>query len=204
VIQTIAADSLRAVLRGVFAQSAYDWRERPGPLDFLRRWWDALTARLAALEASHPGVLRWIVWGLVVVLAAIAAHAVWLLIRTTRRPPVDSTIAPVPGATRRWDADWFRAEAERLARAGSFAAAVQADFIRLVLELDRLTVVQFHPSKTPREYLPEVAGPPERRRDFAALIADLYRYAFAGHSCGPDQFAAWRARADADRYAPAH
>jgi hypothetical protein len=194
-------DSVRAALREVFADPVYDWREGRAPFDALRRWWEALVERLAALEASHPGVLRAIVWGLVIVLAVIAAHAIWLLVRTVRAAgaragaPEGSLAAP----TR--DAGWFRGEADRLARAGRYAAAIQADFVAFVLELDARRVLRFHPSKTPREYVAELAAPDQRRLDFAALVNELYRFAFAGAPCGPAEYAHWRSRAAPERYA---
>jgi hypothetical protein len=199
-----AADSLRAAIREVFSRSVYDWRERRTPFDALRRWWDALLDWLGTLESAHPGILRWLIWALVVVLAAIAGHAVWLLVRTTRRPDPGSVTDPLPGPVARRDARWFRREAERLARAGSFTAALQADFLALVLELDAGNLLRFHPSKTPREYVPELAAPGERRAEFSLLVTDLYRYAFAGDRCGPDDYAGWRARAEPGRYAPSH
>jgi hypothetical protein len=198
---SISPDSVRAVLREIFSQPSYAWNEIRDPVDLIRRWWNALLDWLAQLEAGYPGALRTLVWVLVVVLALIALHAVWLMVRMTRRPSYQSaggTVETGPGVR---DAAWFSAEADRLSRAGRFSAAMQADFVRLLLELDSRRLLQFHPSKTPREYVPELSVPVEARASFGSLVADLYRYAFAGAPCGPSEFAEWRRRADPHRYA---
>jgi hypothetical protein len=167
-----------------------------------RRWWNALVEWLNQLAGNHPALFQLLLWGLAAALAALAAHAIWILIRTTRRPATPGRAGPARGSAIVRNAAWYAAEAERLFRKGRYAAAMQADFVRLVLELDARNRVQFHPSKTPLEYLAEV--PPPARGEFGGLVGDLYRYAFAGVPCSADQFAAWRRLATADRYvAPA-
>lgn len=196
----VPSDSLRRILDEVFAAPAYAWREEAPATLLLRRWRDALLAWLEALARDHPVLFRALIWVLVGLLALLAAHAVWVLVRTTRRRAASEGAIAAAGRAERRDAAWYAGLAVRLRAEGRFAAAMQAEFLRLVLELDERRVVRFHPSRTPREYLDDFAAGPVRG-DFAALIRDLYRFAFAGVPCGAPDLAEWSARARAERYA---
>jgi Domain of unknown function (DUF4129) len=200
----VHSDSLRATLDSVFADPAYRWVERPHPLAFLARWWDALTAWLNGLQSLHPDVFFALMAGLIAVLVAIFVHAVWVMALTMRaaRAPAEGTRGPVPAAVR--GAAWYRSEADRLALDGRYVEAIQADFLALVLELDARQVLRYHPSKTPNEYSYETGLPPEARGPFRDLVGLLYGYAFARRPCGAADFAAWRSQAVAGRYAAAH
>ncbi len=199
-----APDSLRAALDSVFAGPAYRWVDQPHPLAFLGRWWQRLIDWLTGLQVLHPDLFLVLMSGLVVVLVAIFVHAVWVLVMTMRaaRAPLLEGGGATPAARR--GAAWYRAEADRLALAGRYADAVQADFLALVLELDARQVVRYHPSKTPNEYSYESGLAGERRNAFRDLVRLLYGYAFAGRPCGPADFAAWRLQAVPERYAAAH
>lgn len=102
------------------------------------------------------------------------------------------------------DAAWYSLESARLAQAGNYVAAMQADFLRLVLELDARHVVAFHPSRTPSEYARDASLSDDGRRALTALVREMYAYAFARVPCDRAAYDAWRARATADRYATAH
>lgn len=198
----VGADSLRAVLDSVFTARPYQWVEPANPFAFLGRWWQALTGWLRALEQSHPQLFWVLFWVLIALLAAIFLHAGWVMLQTLRaaRAPADG--GPVVAPTVRGPA-WYREEARRLAGAGRYAEAMQADFLALVLDLDARRVVRFHPSKTPNEYTYEadLAGPGAEA--FRGLVRRLYGYAFAGWPCGAEEYHAWRAAATAEQYAPA-
>jgi hypothetical protein len=197
-------DSLRAVLDSVFADPNYRWTHRPHPLAFLGRWWDALQRWLSGLQQNQPAVY-WLIFGaLVVVLVAILVHAIFVMSQTLRAAgaPVQSRTDTTPPEIR--GAAWYRREALRLARAGQYPAAMQADFLGLVLELDQRRVLRFHPSKTPNEYSHEPSLSEAARPAFRDLVRSLYGYAFAREPCGRPEFDAWRERAVAERYAPAH
>ena len=199
----VGSDSLRAVLDTVFQAEAYQWVERPHPLAFLGRWWRALLQWLGDLERSQPGLFWALFWVMIAVLVLIFVHAGWVMLRTIR-----SAAAPPGGeagaAAEARGAAWYRGEAERLARAGRFPEAMQADFVALVLELDARRVVRFHPSKTPNEYTYEAGLAGEARDGFRGLVRSLYGYAFARWPCGAEDYAAWRRAAVAERYAAAH
>jgi len=102
------------------------------------------------------------------------------------------------------DAAWYGAEARRLAGEGRFPEAMQADFVRLTLELDRRRLARFHPSRTPHEYVMDPALSPEARRNLHQLVQALYRYVFARVPCDAAAYDAWHRQALADRYAPAN
>lgn len=197
----LTPDSLRAIVDSVFAAPIYRWETVPaeGPL---ARLWRALQLWLYQLQRDNPNAMRALFWILVAALALVLAHAAWVAWHTVRRASAEGERGGGRAPVVR-DAAWFDAEANRLAAQGRFAEAMQADFIRLMLELDARQVVRFHPSKTPAEFAREApAG--ETRDALTALVQTLYQFAFARVVCGPAEFSAWRAAATADRYAPSH
>ena len=199
-----STDTLRAVLDSVFAGPAYQWVEHPSPLAFLARWWDAARRWLASLEQTQPTLYWLVVWLLVALLAAIVVHALWVMAQTLRAASSPEEAEGSRAAPEVRGAAWYRREAQRLARDGHYPEAMQADFLGLVLELDQRRLLRFHPSKTPNEYTYEAQLAEPSRGAFRDLVRALYGYAFAREPCGPDEFAAWRERTAADRYASAH
>lgn len=200
----LPSDSLQATLDSVFTDPAYQWVERPQPFAFLSRWWEGLIRWLMGMQSTHPEIFLVLMSVLVVILVAIFVHAVWVMVMTMRaaRAPAAGLGGAAPTAVR--GAAWYRAEADRLALAGRYAEAMQADFLALVLDLDARQVVRYHPSKTPNEYSYDTGLPPAVRAPFRDLVRLLYGYAFARQPCGPAEFAAWRAQAVVERYAAAH
>ncbi|MFN8651364.1 MAG: hypothetical protein U0133_05625 [Gemmatimonadales bacterium] len=203
-LQAAPSDSLRAVLDRVFSNRAYEWVEPKNPFAFIGRWWRALVDWLGGLEQASPDAYWALIWLLTAVLVAIVVHAVYVMTQTLK-----AASAPAdPGSGSRspeiHGAAWYRREAARLAREGRYPEAMQADFLGLVLELDQRGAVAFHPSKTPYEYSLEVKGDAPARASFRGLVQALYGYAFAGQSCGPEDFSRWHHEARAERYAAAH
>ncbi|HEU5218283.1 MAG TPA: hypothetical protein VFU23_06470 [Gemmatimonadales bacterium] len=196
------ADTLRAVLDTVFAGKDYRWQERPSPVSIFARWMGALQEWLFELRQAHPLAFRGLLFLLLILVLAIFAHAVWIFARTVRAADSGREGLPTAGGRRR-DREWYRREADRLAAQGRYAEAVQADFLALVLALDGLRLLKFHPSKTPAEYGMEARLAEQSREEFRDLIRRLYGYAFARRPCGPAEFEDWRARAAPERYAPA-
>lgn len=199
-----APDSLRAALDSVFAQSAYQWEAPRDPFAFIARAWNAARDWIASMQEQNPMLVRALWWVLLAVLALILLHAAWIAMRTFRgaHAPED---ARSPGRTAiQRDAAWYRCEADRLASQERYTEALQADFLRLVLELDARRLLHFHPSRTPNEYVADPALPAGARAPFGILVRALYRYAFAGVPCGAVEFAQWRRDAASDRYARAH
>jgi hypothetical protein len=196
------ADSLRAVLDSVFAAPAYRWVEQPRPLRLLGEWWDALRGWLAAFEAGNPGLFRIFVIALVVVLAAIVLHATWITVRTVRGAAKGEATWR-PASTPRRDRAWYRAAADRAAADGRYAAALQLAFVALALALDERGIVRFHPAKTPGDYAREAALAADDRARLRTLVTALYRHAFGGEPCGPEDYRRW-CDAAAEWHAPAH
>jgi hypothetical protein len=199
-----ASDSarLRAVLDSVFARPDYNWQQPPDPFGPLRRAWAWLGQWLQTLRSEAPS-LYWIFMGvLMLLLLAILAHAAWVMYRTMRGGAAVETEQRARGVVVR-DAAWYAGEAERLAAAGRFAEAMQADFLRLILDLDERRLVRFHPSRTPNEYAREPALSERARGELAALVRRLYAYAYARIPCGLNELDEWRTLASAERYARA-
>ena len=195
-------DSLRAVLDSVFAAPAYKWVQRPDPFAALKRVRDAIWHWFTGLHDMHPFGFRVVLYALVLAMLAVVVRAGWTFINTVHS--ADPTPAATgPGFSPR-DQAWYRGEADRLAAFGRFAEAIQADFLALVLALDARSVLRFHPSKTPGEYVRESQLAPGARDEFRDLVRRLYRYAFARSPCGPAEFADWRASATSERYASAN
>ena len=196
------ADSLRAVLDSVFAAPAYRWVERPRPLRLIGEWWDALRAWLVAFESGNPRLFTAFVVALIVILAAIVLHAVWITIRTVRGAARGETAYAAVSALRH-DQAWYRRAADEAAAEGRYAAALQLAFVALALALDARGIVRFHPAKTPGDYAREATLGADDRARLRALVATLYRHAFGGAPCGPDDYHRWRDAAAA-WHAPAH
>lgn len=195
-------DSLRAVLDSVFAAPAYSWVRRPEPLAQLRHAWLAFQAWLDGMQERQPLLYHLVIYLLVAAMLALVLHAAWTFVQGVRR--VDEVTDHAGPHAVRHDEAWYRTEADRLAAAGRFAEAVQAEFLALVLALDARQAVRFHPSKTPGEYVRESQFPPVAREEFRELVRRLYAYAFARSPCGPAEFSDWRALAVPERYAPAN
>lgn len=200
----LAADSVRAIIDTVLTNPAYHVRPPDSPWEPVARAWDALTRWLAELRDTNPAGYRAFLWLLVIVLAAIVVHAMWIAARTIRAgtAPIARTPTPIVSAAR--DAAWYARDAARLAAAGNFREAMQADFLRLVLELDARRITRFHPSKTPSEYVREASMATEARQEFRALVRTLYTYAYARVAPSPEVWDRWRSAAIADRYATTH
>ena len=198
------ADSLRATLDSVFAAPAYRWETREDPFGPLRRLWMAVGEWLSQLQRDNPQAYRALTWALVAVLVVILAHAAWVAVRTVRggsRRAQRDVLGP-QSAPR--DAAWYAQESARLAAAGDFVAAMQADFLRLVLELDARQVMRFHPSRTPSEYVRDATLSEEGRLALRALVRAMYAHAFARVPLDRAAYDRWRADAVAERYARAH
>jgi uncharacterized protein DUF4129 len=195
-------DRLRSVIDSVFADRKYSWEQPLDPFGPVRRAWAWLVSWFQSLRAESPSTYWLLIGVLVAVLLAILGHAAWVAWRTVRR---DATIERRGGAHRHEvrDAAWYAREAERLAAAGRFTEAIQADFLRLILQLDARRLVRFHPSRTPNEYAREPTLAPESRRELGELVRRLYAYVFARVPCGAEELRDWRARAVPDRYARA-
>ncbi len=191
----IPRDSLRAVLDSVFAGPAYDWTPRIDPLQWLARGWNLLTGWLAAFRDGNPVLYQWFLLGLVALLVAIIIHAGWTLMQTIRprgRPVDYLATQPTPESH---DAAWYRRYADQYAAEGQYAAAVQAGWHALVLDLDARGLVRYRQAKTPGEYPFESALDPDDRDRLRHLVEELYRFVFGRERCTREEYLAWQSRA---------
>jgi uncharacterized protein DUF4129 len=189
-------DSVRAVLRQVFAAREYDWKVRRRTLSWLQDLWERGFRWLDALHAAHPVVyysLLGLVTALLVALLAHLSYVVWRALRP--KGPAEGAVAAAPGPG--GGVVWHLSEARRLSAAGRYAEALAHRFIALVLELDRQRAVQFHPSKTPAEYVAEARLGYTARSEFADLVGRLYQHVFGGAPCGPEDWGLFDSRASA-------
>jgi hypothetical protein len=202
--ELVNADSLRTAIDAVLAQGPYQVAAPRDPWAPVRRLWGLTLDTLERLRTDNPLAYRALVWLLVAVLLAIVAHAMWVAARTIQAGSAAEAKERLQPASAPRDAEWYTQEAARLAAAGRFAEAMQADFLRLILELDARNVTRFHPSRTPGEYARDPRLTDETRNELRSLVRSLYAYAFARIPADESAWDAWRARATVDRYAPAH
>ena len=181
-LQEVSADSIRTVLRQVYAAPEYDWDLRRNPFQFFFDLLDSVVGWLAELEATHP-VAYWILMGVLTgLLVAILLHFTYLVLRALRPRTASSVAASVRLPPPR-DAAWHLNEARRLAALGRYQEAVAHRFAALLLVLDGCKVIRFHPSKTPAEYLAEMDLGEEAAAKFSALVTALYQHVFGGAEC---------------------
>lgn len=177
VIQAIPADSVRRVVREVFARPEYEWVETVRR-HWLRDLWWAFRDWIARFSTNHPTGAKLLFWGALVLLIAIFVHlglTIWRIYRSTVAAPVYATPGALPVLR---DAHSHLERAEALARDGRYTEALAHRFVALVLELDRRKALTFHPSKTPAEYAREARLGDAGQASFTGLVARLYRHVF--------------------------
>lgn len=189
--QAASADSIRLAVQEVFAAREYDWRfrSRTSMWSHVWSWFLRLLEWLDRLHDTHP-VGYWALIGfLILVLAVILGHFIYVLWRSLRPSPPASTPAAVAPPPR--DARWHLAEARRLASTGLLTEALGHRYLAMVLELDRRGALRFHPSKTPAEYLREAQLDAAGQSGFAELVWALYRHLFGGVPVAADAWVAF-------------
>jgi len=192
--QGIPADSVKRALAEVFARPSYRWVEQRSARSWLRERWAELQDWLDALEQSNPMLFKVIVGALVVLLAVLLVHIGYVLWRVLRRAPEPRGQAAV-GPAAGWDAGAHFRHADALAAAGRWAEALGHKFLALVLELDRLRALRFHPSKTPAEYIGEARLDPPGRESLTDVVGRLYRHVFGAAPCDAEAYRAFGAAA---------
>lgn len=187
-------DSLRRVLDRIFEAPEFDWDStRPQATWLLDRYRDLLLW-LDGLHATHP-FAYWVVMGaMLVVLVLMLGHFAQLAVQALRyEPPSPGPKEGAPATVR--DARWYLLEAQRSSDEGRFGEAVAHRFAALVLGLDSLRAVRYHPAKTPAEYVREARVDEPDRAVLRELVGDLYRHLFGGVPCTRDQWSAFDAAA---------
>ena len=189
--QAASADSIRLAVQEVFSAREYDWRFRARSSMWSRVWslFLRLLEWLDRLHETHP-VGYWALIGLLIlILAVILGHFIYVLLRSLRPSAPVTTLAAAAPPPR--DARWHLAEARRLASAGMLTDALGHRYLAMVLELDRRGALRFHPSKTPAEYLREAQLDAAGQSGLAELVWALYRHLFGGVPCAADDWVAF-------------
>jgi hypothetical protein len=186
--QGIPPDSVRAVLRDVFASSAYEWSARRNPWEYVIAAWRATMAALQQLQDAHPIGFLALMFALTLIGLLLLTHITFVLVRALRPTPRPdaSPAGPLPPAR---DAAWHLAEARRLAVEARYRDAFAHRFLALVLQLELRRAVAFRPSKTPAEYASEARLVPAQRGVFRDLVTTLYGAVFGARSCDAATFA---------------
>lgn len=187
-VQQGTAEAYRDALRRVFAAREYEWTDARNPFAVLRELYLDLTAWLAALQTMHPVVHRILLIALVALLVTILVHFGWLIFRALR--PREATHAVGgPPAQRPRDAHWYVEHARELAAEERYAEAMAHRFSALLLHLNGIGAVAFHPSKTPAEYRAELHTDAETKSAFGSLVGRLYAVLFGRDPCTAGDFA---------------
>jgi hypothetical protein len=186
----VPADSVRRVLRAVFAQPDYQWVARRQPLLWLRRLWFHFLDWIDSFSHTHPLGYNTLLVALTIVLVILLAHIGYVIWRVTRDGARASTRGS-DGAGIIHDSARHLAKADELASAGRYVEALGHRFLAVVLELDRVHALRFHASKTPAEYLWEVRLDDMGRASFGALVAELYRHLFGAVPCAEAEYRAF-------------
>lgn len=198
------ADSIRAVLRSIFAGPAYQWTVRRTPWDVVRDAWNAVQSFLDGLARLHPIAFFALMIVLTLFILLMFTHFAMVLARAVRRaaPEAAGVLAPMPVAH---DRAWHHARAQQLAAAGRYAEALGHRFTVLLLDLERRRAVTVRASRTPAEYAREVRLDGDGRAGFAALVATLYAALFGGDRVDAAAFAAFdRDASELLQRAPTH
>ena len=194
---SVPADSLRRVVRQVFARSEYEWVERRHLAAWLQAQWQHLNHWIERLSEQHPLSFNIVLGLAVVALLLLLVHIGYVIMRIVRpavRTGAGGGASAVTGG-RIMDAAAHLARADELARAGRYPEALAHRFMAVLLELDRRQALRFHASKTPAEYIGEVRLDDSGRASFTTLVAALYRHLFGAVPCDETEYAAFGAAA---------
>ena len=187
-VQQDTAEAYRDAVRRVFAARDYDWTEARSPFAVVRDLFLDLMAWLELLEITHPVVHRVLLVALVALLVVIFAHFAYLIFKALRpRAAVQARDHTCPARPR--DARWFLEHARALAAEERYAEAMAHRFSALLLHLNGIGAVAFHPSKTPAEYRRELRGDAEVESVFGSLVGRLYAVLFGRSPCTDSDFA---------------
>ena len=189
-VAQIPADSVRRVVRTVFAQRDYEWVARREPLRWLKQLWYSFLEWIDSFSQTNPVSYNALLLALTLILVLLLAHIAYAIWRVTRQS-ARVALTEAGGGGIIHDAARHLARAEELARAGRYVEALGHRFLAVVLELDRAHALKFHASKTPAEYLWEVRLDDTGRASFSALIAALYRHLFGAVPCAEAEYRAF-------------
>lgn len=182
-MQSLPGDSVTTALARVLARPEFTERDSPALLRLLseliaafRQWLGSLL--LGWLPQRWYPVLTWLLVG---ILCALAAWALFALIRALvgsprQRQPGVPAIRKV--ALGREHAAQWEAAARAAAADGRFRDAATALYMAAILRLEERGVVRYHPGKTPGDYRSELRTHPESRHPFDRFVRQFLPLAF--------------------------
>ncbi|MET3712710.1 hypothetical protein ABIC65_003428 [Sphingomonas trueperi] len=179
-------------------------------------WIEDLLRALGRLLAPVGRFLRWVtsfmpeapyarilLWGMIVLLAALLLRVLYVGVRhgewrlpwrrqggrasTLASEAPDAAWVPAEAPARQW-----LAEADRLAAAGDYAAAVHHLLLRSIDDIARRRPRLLRPALTSRELARTDAIPPAPRRLFADLAAVVERSLFGGRAIDAEEWSRCR------------
>jgi hypothetical protein len=186
-------ERLRATLDSVFDSPAYRWAETPFLLRVWREWWARVGDWLTALRADNPAAFRFLVFGLLLALALLLAHGVWVVWRTIRRAAVPTDGEHRPASSPARGAAWYLDEADRAAADGRLGEAMQLAFVGVALTLEAQGLLRYHASKTPAECARDARLVRDDRVRLRALVRALYAHVFGRSRFDAEDYRRWRA-----------
>ncbi len=192
----VAPDSLRQVLDSIFAQARFEWAEKPELFGWFQRLWRWLVDGLDLFREASPIAYRAFLAGMIVLLALIVLHSVWVFWRTVRRSPgradVPGTLPDEPRS-----AEWYHLEGERLAARGLFRDAIMTAWRALELSLVDAGAISYQPGSTPREHAVAARLAAAQKGALQKLVSRMYQLVFGAGTTGPDDYQEWVAAARA-------
>ncbi len=175
-------EAIREALEEIFTAPEYQWNRPRSLFDVVGEWLSSISEVLQRLHATHPLGYYVLVGLLTAVLLAVLTHFAYVLWQVIRPQPTPA-IQRLDNSPASRGAAWYLQRAHRLMQAGRYAEALGSRFRSLLLTLDRRRIVDFHPSKTPREYLAEIRLDPDGQSIFVSLVRELYRHLFGAVPC---------------------
>jgi hypothetical protein len=193
----------RAVLDSVFATEPYRWAPPSAARRLATEWWSRLVEWIDALRTDNPLLFRIFFGAILLAWLGLFAHAAWLVWRTLRGAArAGRTTALVESGEIR-DAEWYSAEADRVAGEGRLREALQLAFVAIALTLERQGLLHYHASKTPAECARDARLVQRDRERLRELVRSLYGYAFGGRTMNLEDYRRWRDSAGGAWHAPA-
>jgi hypothetical protein len=160
---------------------------------FWQRLFDRIFNLVHRIVAPLSRLSTWVLWTIVIwmllTLAAILGHLIYLLVKLVAAPLGTSGGGRRGGGgpqellgIRELDFDAVYAEAGRLVGAGDWAAATRHLYVAAILWLDRQGRIAFRSSKTNRDYLRELQPAAEHQELFRRLTGRFEPIVYGGQA----------------------
>ncbi|MGH2458974.1 MAG: DUF4129 domain-containing protein [Chloroflexota bacterium] len=193
----------RPALRGVLSRPEFQPAPPPDPFTGFLRNDEGVIGHLVGrildrlFGSGEPGDPRTLFWAAVGLIAI--AVAVFLMLRGVRRsigPPVTRPDEEEPPMATTSEA--ARSEAERLAQAGAFRAAIRALYLAVLLDWDEHGELRFDRALTNREVVAKARSLGSARlvETLAPLVDRFDRVWYGSSSCTSEEYRAFRGLAE--------